>query len=185
MSASDRKPVTYQDLVSLPEYRVGEIVEGELYASPRPSGRHGMAAVVLAHHLLEPFQFARGGPGGWWILVEPEIHLGKNVVVPDVAAWRKERLPDVGASHFDVPPDWICEVLSPSTARLDRIRKMPLFLREGVRYAWIVDPIERSLETFVSAGDGWRTVQGFEESGTVRAPPFEEVDFDLASLWVP
>lgn len=188
MSASDQKrtkSVTYQDLFDLPEYKVGEIVEGELYASPRPSGRHGLSTIVLAHELVGPFQLGRNGPGGWWILIEPEVHFGENVLVPDLAAWRKDRLGDVGATFFTTPPDWICEILSPSTARLDRIRKMPLYAREGVQHAWLIDPIDRTLETFVRTGDAWRTVRGYEETEMVRAPPFEDVEIDLSILWAP
>lgn len=186
MSASDqKKPVTYQDLVDLPEYKVGEIVDGELYASPRPSGRHGFSTVVLAHELVGPFQLGRNGPGGWWVFVEPEIHFGQDVVVPDLAAWRKERLSDVGATFFTTAPDWVCEVLSPSTARLDRIRKMPLYAREGVQFAWLIDPVERTLETFGRTGPAWQVLRGYDEAEKLYAVPFEEIEIDLALLWAP
>lgn len=178
-------PVTYQDIVDLPEHKVGEIVSGDLYASPRPAGTHGVAATVLATLLVPPFQFGRGGPSGWWILMEPELHLGEDVLVPDLAGWRRERLPDVGAAHFETPPDWICEVLSPSTAKLDRIRKMPLYAAAGVPHAWLVDPLSRTLETFENDGGLWRVTSGYAEAEEVRAAPFEELELELSLLWVP
>lgn len=180
-----KKPVTYDALYELPENRVGEIVEGELYSSPRPTGRHSLSSSVLGHELIGPFQIGRNGPGGWWILDEPEVHFGQNVLVPDLAGWRRERLTDLAVPFFTVAPDWICEVLSPSTARLDRIRKMPVYAGGGVSHAWLLDPILRTLEVFTQEGGVWRMIGGFEGPAVVRAPPFHELELELSSLWLP
>jgi Uma2 family endonuclease len=126
-----------------------------------------------------------GGPGGWIILHEPELHLGDAVLVPDLAGWRRERMAYVPEElvAFDVAPDWICEVLSASTSTLDRVRKMPVYAREGVPFAWLLEPIQRTLEVFELHGQGWRTVGTWEGDVKVRAVPFEAVELDLSSLW--
>ncbi|MCU1349607.1 MAG: uncharacterized protein JWO56_2637, partial [Acidobacteria bacterium] len=138
-------PATYDDLLKVPDNMVAELIDGELYVSPRPRAVHGHAAAVLGAGLMPPFHFGRGGPGGWWILDEPEIHFGpridKQVTVPDLAGWRRERMPELPDDHrFRVVPDWVCEIASPSTGRLDRVVKMPLYAKHGVAHAWIIDP---------------------------------------------
>ncbi|AKU92505.1 Uma2 family endonuclease [Vulgatibacter incomptus] len=180
---SGKRPATYEQLEALPEHFVGEIVEGELIASPRPSGRHSFAALQLGYELNGPFHRGRNGPGGWWILLEPELHLGPDVLVPDLAAWRQERLPSVRLPFFEVAPDWVCEVLSPSTARLDRFRKMRLYARAGVGHVWLLDPLERSLEVLRNDHGRFLIVEGHEEAARVRAEPFDEVELDLQALW--
>lgn len=180
-----KKPVTYDALYELPENRVGEIVDGELFSSPRPSGSHSFSASALGHDLIGPFQRGRNGPGGWWILHEPEIHFDQDVLVPDLAGWRQERLTDLNVPFFTVVPDWICEVLSPSTTRLDRIRKLPIYARSGIAHAWLLDPIQRTLEVLEQDGFGWKLLAGFEGPGKVHAPPFAELELDLSLLWPP
>src|SRR5262245_19205340 len=119
MSQPARRPASYADLAALPDNVVGEIIEGEVVTSPRPSFSHAAVATGLAAAVAPPFQYGDGGPGGWWILVEPELHLGDDVVVPDLGGWRRERLPDLaGVTHTEVVPDWICEILSPRTGQL-------------------------------------------------------------------
>src|SRR5438874_10508579 len=136
------KPATYEDLLRLPEHLVGEIIDGELFASPRPAARHSLAASMLGGDLSVTFgRNPRGGGGasGWWILDEPELHFGKDVVVPDLAGWRRERMPKVpDTAAIELPPDWVCEVVSPSTARIDRTRKMRVFKRVKVDHLWLL-----------------------------------------------
>lgn len=179
-----KRGATCDDLLSIPENMVGEIVDGELFASPRPTPRHAVSASALGGELYGPFQQGRNGPGGWWILDEPELHLGPDVVVPDLAGWRKERLPKIpDAAYFDLAPDWICEVISPSTGRLDRVRKVRVYAREGIGHAWLVDPIQRSLEVLFLHDGRWTLGGTYEEDERVRAEPFEAFELDLSVLW--
>ena len=150
------KRATYADLEALPENLVGEIVDGELFASPRPPAEAAVAKSILGALLLPAFHLGRGGPGGWWILDEPELHLAEDVLVPDLAGWRTARFERPSGVAFTVVPDWICEALSPSTATLDRVRKMRSYGREGVGHAWLVDPLRRTLEVFARDGQDWR-----------------------------
>lgn len=178
-------PATYDDLVALPENKVGELIDGELFASPRPAARHSKVASVLGMDLGGPFHRGRGGPGGWWILFEPEFHFGKDVLVPDLAGWRHERMPLIpNVPFFELAPDWICEVLSPSTAKLDTVLKLPRYARAGVQYAWIVDPINRRLDVFRQEQGRWVLVEVPEADNRVRAVPFEAIELELDSLWL-
>jgi Uma2 family endonuclease len=186
MAARVREHATYEDLVRLPENVVGELIEGELYASPRPAGPHTVAASGLGFFLGPAFHFGRGGPGGWWILNEPELHLGRNVFVPDIAGWRRERMPEIPRSHvFSVVPDWICEVTSPSNGRLDRLKKMPLYARADVEYAWIVEPEQQTIEAYQRQGDLWTLLGTYGEEPIVRIEPFEAIEIDLTLIWGP
>jgi Uma2 family endonuclease len=185
--AAAHRPATYADLLALPENMVGEIVDGELYASPRPASPHARASSLLGGDLIGPFDRGRGGPGGWVILDEPELHIGGQVMVPDMAGWRRERMPVMpDAPFFEMAPDWLCEVLSPSTAVLDRRRKLPHYARTGVQHVWIVDPIAKMLEIYrLAAGEvaGWRLVVTFSGDEKVRAEPFDAIELDLGALW--
>lgn len=184
MAARLREHATYEDLLDVPDNMVAELIEGELFASPRPAGPHTNASSALGAFVMPPFQFGRGGPGGWWILDEPEVHLGRNVVVPDLGGWRRQRMPEIPQNHvFSIVPDWICEVVSPSSGRLDRMKKMPIYAREGVAHAWIVDPLQQTLEVFRAEGNGWHQVVVHGENEVVRVPPFEEIEIDLTLLW--
>ncbi|MBZ4375106.1 Uma2 family endonuclease [Corallococcus sp. AS-1-6] len=179
-----RKPATYADLEALPSNQVGEIVNGELYASPRPASRHAVAASHLGGELYAPFDRGRSGPGGWIILTEPELHLGQDVLVPDLAGWRRERMPRVpDVVGFTLAPDWLCEVLSPSTSRLDRFRKLPVYAREGVRHVWLVDPLQYTLEVFRLEGSHYLLVGTHQDAETVHAEPFEALPLELKVLW--
>lgn len=179
-----QKPATVDDLKRVPVTMVGEIVGGELVASPRPSPLHSNAALGLGAGLRDPFQHGTGGPGGWWILVEPEIHHGADIVVPDLAGWRRETLQELPQQSFiSVRPDWICEVLSPSTAGFDRVRKMPVYLREGVGHVWLVDPATRTVEVFRNAGREWALAGSYAGDSRERLPPFDAVELDLSKLW--
>ena len=135
MSATARKFATYEDLFDLPDHLVGEIIHGQLITHPRPTPKHAVASSAIGDELVSPFQKGRGGPGGWWILDEPELHLGPQILVPDLAGWRRERLPTMpDSAYFTLPPDWVCEVLSPGTARVDRADKMPIYAAQGIPF---------------------------------------------------
>jgi Uma2 family endonuclease len=180
-----QKPATYADLEALPPNQVGELIGGVLHASPRPSTRHGTAAGRLHGELYLAFEReGGGGPGGWLIRFEDELHLGEDVLVPDVAGWRRERMPKIPDAPFiEVAPDWLCEVLSPSTAALDRDKKMTVYAREGVRHVWLVDPRPRTLEVFRLEGSHYVAVSTFVGEATVRAEPFDVFPLELRRLW--
>jgi Uma2 family endonuclease len=182
------RPATYADIEALPENLVGEILDGELYATPRPAFPHAHAATLLAGELT-PFQGPGGrgrGPGGWRILFEPELHLRKEVVVPDLAGWRLERMPVLPATAFgELIPDWACEIASPSTVHLDRVRKMSLYAREGLVHLWLVDPVARVLEVYRLENGRWIVVLTSGGDAKMHAEPFEEIELDLARCWPP
>jgi Uma2 family endonuclease len=176
---------TYEDVLNAPENKVAEILDGELVLSPRPGFRHSVASSGLGSALGEPFSRGRGGPGGWWILDEPELHIGDHVVVPDLAGWRRERMPTgPDEAYFTLAPDWVCEVLSPSTERIDRGRKLRIFAEAGISHLWFVNPVERTLEVMRLREGAWTILAVYSESDVVRAEPFEAVELELARLWV-
>ena len=178
------KPATYEDLLTVPAHLVAEIIAGTLYTQSRPSPRHARASSSLGDEIVSPFDKGRGGPGGWWILDEPECHLDADIVVPDLAGWRRERLPKLpDEAFFELPPDWVCEVLSPGTARMDRVEKMPIYARAGVVHIWLVDPILRTLEVFENTSAGWLLLGAFENEDTISMPPFDAIRFNLDVLW--
>jgi Uma2 family endonuclease len=190
MADEDRRPpkrrATYQDVIDAPEHMVAEILDGELFLSPRPAAPHAVATTVLGSQLTQPFYLGRGGPGGWIIMFESELHVGEDVVVPDLAGWKRERMPRVPDRPFlDLAPDWVCETLSPSTLRIDRRKKLRIYAREGVSYVWLLGPIERHLEIYRLQSDSGQlalvNVHGDDE--VVRAEPFEAIELELAPLW--
>jgi Uma2 family endonuclease len=184
MASPFRERATYEDLLRVPEDRIAEIVDGDLYASPRPAIPHSVSGSALNAALGPPFQFGRGGPGGWWLLFEPELHLADDVLVPDLAGWRRERLPKPPqTAAMDLAPDWVCEVLSPSTETLDRARKLPAYARHGVSHAWLVNPATRTLEVLGSEGGRWVLLGTFANDALVEAEPFAAVELDLLLLW--
>jgi Uma2 family endonuclease len=184
--AALKSPATYEDLRQVPDHLVAEILDGDLYATPRPRPRHAHAASVLGSEILGPFHVGRGGPGGWWILFEPELHLGSDVLVPDLAGWRRERLAAIpDAPAITLAPDWVCEVLSPSTAGLDRGKKLAIYARQGVGHVWLVDPQLETLEVFALSGSQWVLVGTYIAGAVVRAEPFAAVELNLALLWPP
>jgi Uma2 family endonuclease len=185
MAEPATRTATYEDLCALAEHVVGEIVYGVLHASPRPSPRHARASSTLGEELGPPFNRGRGGPGGWLILDEPELHLGGHVLVPDLAGWRRERLPElpVDKAHFDLAPDWICEVLSPSTAALDRGDKRSVYATEGVKHLWFVDPDAQMLEVLELDGTSYRVLDVYSGVQRIRAKPFDAIEMELGALW--
>jgi Uma2 family endonuclease len=183
-----KRPATYDDVLAAPEHKVAEIIEGELVLSPRPAGPHSAAASALGEELGPPFKRGRGGPGGWIILDEPEVHLGPDVLVPDLAGWRLETMSAVprAPAYFTKRPDWLCEVLSPSTERYDRGAKIRLYAMAGVTNAWLVNPLQHTLEVLrlsASTPEVWTSLGVFTNDAKVRAEPFEAVELDLAVLW--
>lgn len=181
------QPSLYEQLLALPEGLTGEILNGQLHTQPRPAGPHIRAESSLGSKLHRRFDEGDDGPGGWWILLEPEVHFVRDteVAVPDIAGWRRERLPALPAGHrFEVVPDWVCEILSPSTASKDREVKLPLYARYRVEHAWLVDPIARRLEANARNGDEWRLILEAGEAQTVEIPPFSGVPLALGTLWL-
>jgi Uma2 family endonuclease len=176
------KPATYEDIIALPEHLVGEIIAGELHTQPRPAPRHAQVSSVLGAELIG--HGGRGGAGNWWILDEPELHLGPHVLVPDLAAWRRERMPSLpDTAWFELAPDWVCEVLSPGTVRIDRAKKMPIYGATGAAHLWLIDPDQRTLEAYENTGGRWLLLRVFENADQVTAAPFDAVAFDLGGLW--
>ena len=178
-------PATYQDVLDAPPHMVAEIINGTLNTQPRPAARHGLASSYLGDELVGPFGKGRGdGPGGWWIIDEPELHLGDDILVPDLAGWRKETMPDYpDTAFFDLAPDWACEVLSPSTRKVDLLEKRPIYAREGVSHLWLVDPIAKGLEAFELRDGEWVLIATLKDDDPVSVRPFDAITFSLADLW--
>ena len=191
MSSAARKPkpmqtsrATYQDVLDAPAHRVAEIVDGTLYTHPRPAMPHALASSALGNDLGNPFQFGRGGPGGWWIIDEPELHFGEDILVPDLAGWHRERMPDYpDAAYVTLAPDWVCEVLSASTRRLDLQEKRPVYAREGVGHLWLIEPTDRTLEAFELRDSQWVLIGSAKDDEPVSIPPFDAITFSLGDLW--
>jgi Uma2 family endonuclease len=176
----------YEQLLNLPENLVGELIGGQLHTQPRPAGPHALAASSIGGELYSPFQKGRGGPGGWWIIDEPEIHFLRDVevLVPDLAGWRRERMPSLPLDHrFEVVPDWVCEVLSPSTRKKDRVLKMKVYAHHGVAHLWLVDPFEKTLETYALTHGNWTVTGLYTDEDEVRAAPFDALTLQLGDLW--
>ena len=178
------RPATYQDVLDAPAHMVAEVVDGALTTHPRPAPPHARASSVLGGKIGDPFDFGEGGPGGWWIIDEPELHLGEDILVPDLAGWRRERMPEFpDTAYFTLAPDWVCEVLSPSTRDLDRHGKRPVYAREGVRRLWFVDPTAHDLEAFELRDGEWVLIATARNGDPVSIPPFKAISFPLDALW--
>jgi Uma2 family endonuclease len=184
MADAARKRATYEDVLAAPPNSVAELIDGVLQIQPRPAGAHGVVATALGEELGPAFRRGRGGPGGWIFIDEPELHLGPNVLVPDLAGWRRERMPSVeNVPFFTLPPDWVCEVLSPSTARYDKGQKLPIYAAHGVANAWLVDPMARTLDGLRREGTLWTLVATHADDARIRAEPFDAVEIELGALW--
>ena len=182
MSQPGKSTACYGDLFDLPENLVGEIINGELHTHPRPAPKHARADSVLGGNTGNSYDWGESGPGGWWILDEPELHLGNNILVPDLAGWRRERMPTLPeTAWFELAPDWICEILSPSTARVDRVLKMPIYARQGVQHLWLVDPDLQTLEVYTLDNSRdqphWLLLNSLEGDAPVKQPPFDRLSF--------
>jgi Uma2 family endonuclease len=187
MAEPARRRARYEDVLAAPANKVAEIIHGALVLSPRPAGPHAAAATALGEELGPPFKRGKGGPGGWIILDEPELHLGAEVLVPDLGGWRRETMAAVANEpYFTIRPDWVCEVLSPSTERPDRGDKIALYAAAGVSQAWLVNPLLRTLEVLrlsPNAPNEWLTLGVFRDDARVRAEPFAAFELELAVLW--
>ena len=192
LPAEKMRRATYADLEAVPANKVAELIRGTLHVMPRPAPKHSNTSSALGFEIGGPFHRGRGGPGGWWILDEPELHFPDptepgeiDALVPDLAGWRREKMPTLPeTAYFTLAPDWVCEVLSKSTEEHDRGEKMPVYAREGVRYAWLVDPIAKRLEVFTLGADGkWGEPVIHRDAEVVRAAPFEAIELELSALW--
>ena len=183
------KAATYEDLMKVPDHFVAEILDGELYTTPRPALRHVRASTTLGGDLTTRFDGPSGGgenPGGWWILDEPELHLQEDVVVPDIAGWRRERVPTIpDAAWLDVAPDWVCEIISPRTESIDRGHKLRIYARECVVNLWLVNPIAKTLEVYRLSEDKWTLLRTYVNNEMVQAEPFEDVSLTMSRWWLP
>ena len=175
---------TYQDVLDAPVHQVAEIIDGSLYTHPRPAPRHATASSVLGGRLGPPFHRGDGGPGGWRILDEPELHLGEEILVPELTGWRRERMPELpDTAYFALAPDWTCEVLSASTRKLDLLRKRPIYAREGVLHLWLIDPVDQILEAFELHEGQWLLIASAQDDEPVSIRPFDAITFSLGELW--
>ena len=182
--STEGRRATYQDVLDAPAHRVAEIVDGTLYTHPRPAMPHALASSGLGIELGGAFRRGRGGPGGWWIIHEPELHLAGDILVPDLVGWRRERMPDFPeTAYVTLAPDWACEVVSPSTRRLDLHGKRPVYAREGVAHLWLVDPSDRTLEAFELRAGEWVLIGTAKDDEPVSIPPFDAITFSLGELW--
>src|SRR5260370_10281350 len=144
-----KRRAPYEDLLAVPNTMIAEIINGVLHTQARPASPHARAASTLGVELGGPFDRGRGGPGGWILLFEPELHLHGDVLVPDYTGWRRTRMPTMPeAAAFELAPDWVCEVLSKGSVATDRSEKMPIYAREKVPFLWLVDPLARLLEVY-------------------------------------
>ncbi|TDI45858.1 MAG: Uma2 family endonuclease [Acidobacteria bacterium] len=184
-----RKAAQYEDVLSAPEHLVAEILDGELFTSPRPAVRHARAASILGADLVSQFDGPGGegeSPGGLWFLYEPELHFDDDVVVPDIAGWRRECVPELpDVAWFDVAPDWLCEVISPSTESIDRGRKLRIYAREGVSHVWLLNPVVKLLEVYRLTEGNWILVKTAVGDDAVRAEPFDAIEMEMSRWWLP
>ncbi len=184
MASVAKKVATYDDVLNAPEHKVAEIIHGSLILSPRPASRHTRAASKLGRIIGGPFDYDRDGPGGWVILDEPELHLGPDILVPDLGGWRRSRMPEIpDAAFFSLAPDWVCEVLSPSTETIDRGDKVPLYASQGIGHVWLLSPTTGVLEVLELDGGSYWLVSTFKNDERARANPFEQIELELAALW--
>lgn len=175
---------TYQDVLDAPAHLVAEIIDGTLHTHPRPAMPHARAIWVLGGKIGGPFDYGPSGPGGWWLTPEPELHLDDEIVVPDLAGWRRERMPVYpDTAYVTLAPDWVCEVHSPSTRKVDLHEKRPLYAQAGVRHLWFVDPTDRTLEAFELRDGEWVLIATAKDEDPVSIRPFDAITFGLGALW--
>ncbi len=184
LSRRAARQATYQDVLDAPPHMVAEIVDGALHLQPRPDPLHAVAYSSLVDELVGPFHKGRGGPGGWWIIAEPELHLGEDILVPDLAGWRRNRMPGLpDTAYFALTPDWACEIHSPSTRKFDLEEKCPAYAREGVGHLWLVDSAAKTLEAFTRKNGEWAPAGSASNGEPISFPPFEAIAFPLDALW--
>jgi len=184
MTEPARRVATYEDVLAAPEHMVAEVLDGELFLHPRPALPHSAAASALGEELGPPFKRGKGGPGGWIILDEPELHLGADIVVPDLAGWRRATIDHLeNAAYVEIAPDWVCEILSPSTEKTDRTRKLAIYARERVAHVWLVNPLLRTLEIKRLTDGHWTDIGTYHDEQRIRAEPFDAIELELGVLW--
>jgi Uma2 family endonuclease len=184
MNEPAMRRATYEDVLNSPSNMIAQVIDGALHLSPRPASPHAAASSALSDELGPPFKRGRGGPGGWIIIFEPELHLGVDILVPDLAGWKRERLPKLpDAPYLTLAPDWICEVLSPGTTRIDRYEKRSIYARESVPHLWLVDPRVRTLEVFELINGRWTDAGVYADDAVIRAVPFDAIELRLGLLW--
>ena len=185
MSSAVKSKSVLEQWQELPDNVIGEIVSGELHVSPRPSPKHSNSASGIIDQLRTPFHNGRnGGPGGWIILMEPEVHMESHIMIPDVAGWKRERIPQIPEeAFFTLAPDWVCEVISPSTAKLDRVKKMPIYAEKEIKHCWIIDPLAKTLEIFENDHFQWKLIGTYSENDNVKVEPFTDVVFTINEIW--
>lgn len=186
MAEPARRRAIYQDVLNAASNKVAEILDGQLYVQPRPAPRHALAASRIGMDIGSAFDRGRGGPSGWWILDEPELHLGSepDIVVPDLAGWRVEHMPELpSTAYFELAPDWICEVLSESTRRMDRVEKMRIYARERIPHVWLVDPLAETVEVFRLDGSAYLLAAMSAGDEAPRLEPFDAIALELTAIW--
>jgi Uma2 family endonuclease len=187
MADPSRRRATYEDVLAAPEHMTAEVIDGELHLQAKPRRRHVRAASSLGASLVGSFDFGANGPGGWVILHEPELHLRADIVVADLAGWREDQYPgdvDDDDPYFTAAPQWVCEILSDSTARFDRVKKVPTYARERVGHVWLVDPRDRVVEGLRLEGARYVLLGPFgDDEGPFALEPFEAVPLSAAALW--
>lgn len=181
---SSARRATYQDVIDAPPHLVAEIIHGTLHTHSWGAPRHALARSALGGALGRPFHMGKGGPGGWWIIDGPELHFGEQVLVPDIAGWRRKRVPELpDTAYSTLAPDWVCEVLSPPTRRIDLIEKRPIYAGEGVAHLWFIEPADRTLEVFELRSGQWALIAAVKDDEPVAVRPFDAVTFCLGDLW--
>lgn len=184
MSEPAIKNTLYDDFMNLPEHHIGEIINSTLYSQPRPAPKHARAFSVLGGQLGDSFDWGGGDFSGWWILDEPELHIEGHILVPDIAGWQRERMPELPeTAWFDLAPDWVCEILSPSTAQKDRTVKMPVYAELGVKHLWLIDPDLKTLEAYQLENQRWSLMASLKDEDMVSTVPFDAIEFSLGGLW--
>ena len=183
-----RENATYQDVVDAPEHKIAEILGGKLYISPLLPPLHSVARMSLNIVLGNAFDRGIDGPGGWWILRAPELHFGtspnEDVIVPDVVGWQRQRLPKIpDVPYMTLPPDWVCEIVTPVTRELDTGIKSDTYARAGVPHLWLIDPVARTLEAIELQNGKWKSIATLSGNAQVALPPFEAASFSLNELW--
>jgi Uma2 family endonuclease len=188
MAEAARRLATWEDLLATPDDgRTYEVLSGEIEGVPRPLPRHGRSQAQLCARLSGPFDPGDERPGSWWLIIEPDVRLSPHdIVSPDLAGWRRERLPVFPETRpIDLAPDWVCEVVCPSDGGRDRVRKADLYLRSNVAFYWILDPAERTLEAFAAREGAWLRPGAWSDGDSPRIPPFESIEIDVGGLFPP
>lgn len=179
--------LTYDDLLALPDATRAEIIAGQLYTAPGALPDHSWVSGALTEQIRGSFGRDGRGPGGWWIFAEVDVRLGTHDIVrPDLSGWRRDRLPEPwGKRPIDVVPDWVCEILSPSNAAYDRVKKANLYASSVVPFMWLISPGERVLEAFRLDGGMWVRFASYDESAMARIAPFEAIEIEVGQLFPP